>query len=188
MTPFKNIFMIGPGGVGKSTVGRTLSEMLGFGFIDLDQEFYNRYGRIGTFIDSKGYDSYCRCNSALFFEILKGNPSKTVFALSSGFLVHENNKDLIEKHKQALKENGISVLLLPSESIEESERIVIDRQLLRGYELNEEREKEKFRSRFPKYLPLGDIKIFSSDLPDSIAETIKRRFIEFNTEKNGNKK
>lgn len=34
------IFLIGPGGVGKSTTGNILAELIGYNFIDLDQEKY----------------------------------------------------------------------------------------------------------------------------------------------------
>ena len=175
------IFLIGPGGVGKSTTGKILADLVGYDFIDLDQEFCNQIEIIGRFIDNQGYEKYCYENSKLFLNILKKTKTKTVFALSSGFLVHEGLDELISKHKQTLQENGISILLLPSESIEESCNIVVARQLKRGFGLKEDREKEKFLNRYPAYYKLGDIKIFSHENPKKIAEKIKIEYEKFLT-------
>lgn len=171
-----NIFLIGPGGVGKTTTGKILAELIGYTFIDLDQEFCNQIEIIGKFIDTQGYEKYCYNNSHLFFDILKNNKTETVFALSSGFLVHEGFDDLINKHKQIIQKNGISILLLPSVSIEESCNIVIKRQLNRGFGLKADKEKTKFLNRYPKYLELGNIKIFSYETPEKIAEEMKNKY------------
>lgn len=44
MAEKRNIFLIGPMGAGKSTVGRQLSQILGMEFIDSDQEIEQRAG------------------------------------------------------------------------------------------------------------------------------------------------
>jgi len=169
-----NIFIIGPGGVGKTTSGKILANLLGYKFIDLDQEFCNQIENIGSYINEKGYKNYCYRNSELFYKILENNKDNYVFILSSGFLVHENLGDLVAKHRRTLQENGLSVLLLPSKSIKESADIVIKRQLSREFGLKKNREREKFVNRFPKYLKLGDVQIFPHDKPEFIAEQIKK--------------
>ena len=103
------IFIIGPGGVGKSTCGEILANLLGYNFIDLDVEFCKRVENVGSYISSKGYKKYCLENSKLFYEILSQHLDNFVFSLSSGFLIHENMEELILRHKQTLKELGISV-------------------------------------------------------------------------------
>jgi shikimate kinase len=168
------IFIIGPGGVGKSTCGEILANLLCHNFIDLDLEFSRCIENISTYISNKGYKKYCLENSKLFYEILSQHIENFVFSLSSGFLIHENMEKLILRHKQALKELGISVLLLPSESLDESTEIVVKRQLSRGFDLNEDREKAKFVQRFPIYKKLGDIKIFLHEKPEIIAEQMKK--------------
>jgi len=52
------IHLIGPGGAGKSTVGRVLAERLDVPFHDLDQAFVQRLGDISVYIDRDGYEAY----------------------------------------------------------------------------------------------------------------------------------
>lgn len=168
------IFLIGPGGVGKSTCGELLAKLLWYKFIDLDDEFCRQVENIGFFIKNFGYEEYCYKNSELFYSLTDSESDDFVFALSSGFLVHKNLEKLTIKHKNTLKESGISILLLPSDSLDESVNIIIKRQLSRGFWLNKKKEKTKFIWRFPLYGKLGDIKIFSHDKPEIIAKQMKR--------------
>lgn len=178
------IFIIGPGGVGKSTCGKILANLLGYNFIDLDMEFCKRVENVGDYINKFGYEKYCFENSKLFYEIIGQHLENFVFSLSSGFLIHENMDELTFNHKQTLKAQGISILLLPSESLEESADIVVQRQLSRGFGLKEDREKTKFIQRFPVYKKLGDIKIFSYNKPEIIAVQMKKEIAFYNKEKN----
>lgn len=178
------IFLIGPGGVGKSICGEILANLLGYNFIDLDVEFCKRVENVGIYISSFGYEKYCLENSKLFYDILSQHLENFVFSLSSGFLIHENMDELTLKHKQTLKDQGISVLLLPSKSLIESTEIIVKRQLSRGFGLKVDREKTKFIQRFPIYKELGDIKIFSHAKPEIIAEQMKKEIAFYNKEKN----
>lgn len=178
------IFLIGPGGVGKSTCGEILANLLGYNFIDLDVEFCKRVENVGSYINNFGYEKYCLENSKLFYEILSQHLENFVFSLSSGFLIHENMDELTLKHKQTLKDVGISVLLLPSKSLDESTEIVVKRQLSRGFGLKADREKTKFIQRFPIYKEHGDIKIFSYAKPEIIAEQMKKEIALYNEVKN----
>jgi len=169
------VFIIGPGGVGKSTVGVVLAQRMSYDFIDLDQEFCDRVQNIGVFIKTKGYRQYCYQNSKLFYSILEEASKNFVFALSSGFFVHEGLDELTKKHIKTVKDKGASVLLLPSVSLERGREIVVARQLLRGFGLQKQREVEKYTNRFRVYKNLGDIKIFSNEEPERIAEQIKQK-------------
>lgn len=174
-----NIFLIGPGGVGKSTSGKILAEKLGYEFVDLDLEFMNCVGHIGSFIESFGYKQYAYKNSELFYSLLDKSNAKFVLVLSSGFLVHKELKELVSKHSKTLKTNGTSVLLLPSKDIKEAVEIVVKRQINRGFGLKEENERKKIEERYIMYSNFGDIKIYSHDTPENIAEEMKRRLIKF---------
>ena len=175
------IFIIGPGGVGKTTSGAILAKKLNYQFIDLDHEFCNRIKSVGQYIQKFGYESYCYENSKLFYTLLSELSDDFVLPLSSGFLVHEDLGDLTKRHQQTLRDLGCSILLLPSTSIEESTRIVVTRQLLRGFGLNEQREKEKFMTRFIRYQEFGDIKVYSSNSPESVATEMKRMILTTQT-------
>lgn len=142
--------------------------------IDLDREFTDKIGNITKHIKEVGYEDYCTKNSDLFYKLLEENTKNTVFILSSGFLVHENLDKLTTKHKRTIKK-GFSILLLPSESKGESTEIIVQRQLSRGFGLNEERERQKFRKRFDIYKKFGNIKIYSTDTPENIAQEMKEK-------------
>ncbi len=171
----KHIFIVGPGGVGKTTSGRLLAVALGVPFVDLDSEFMARVAPIGPYIQEHGYEKYCYTNSDLFSKLLKESSEPGLFVLSSGFLVHEGLDDLTEKHRNLLKSEGVSITLLPSESLEESTEIVVQRQLARGFELKEEKERKKFSERYQRYRQEGDVRIFSLASPQEIAEEMKSK-------------
>ena len=177
------IFIIGPGGVGKTTCGRLLADKLGCDFIDLDEEFINQEGNIDDFIDKLGYERYCSVNSRVFHEILNKLRSDFVFVLSSGFFTYDDGKGLTEEHIMTVREQGISILLLPSESLEKSVDIVVKRQLERRLGYKEETERNKFNRRYPKYKELGDIKIFSTDLPTEIVQKMMIEIVKYGSKR-----
>jgi len=164
------IFLIGPGGVGKSSSGKIIAQKLGYELVDLDMEFIHQVGHIGSLIESLGYEKYANRNSELFYSLLTDSNENTVFVLSSGFLVHKGLEELVSKHAKTLKTNGISILLLPSKDINEAKEIVTKRQIKRGFGLKESHERKKIEERYAKYLKFGDVKIFSQDKPEVIAE------------------
>jgi len=167
------IFLIGPGGAGKSTVGKIVSDILGYVAIDLDDEFCERIINIREFIKCYGYESYLEQNSALLRElIITHHHQDTLFILSSGFLSTDIRPDIIENNKKVVNEKGFSVLLMPSRHYDEALLCIIDRQLKRGFSLQREKEEKKFNHRFYEYIKMGDMKIFSMDKPEEIAAKI----------------
>jgi shikimate kinase len=166
----KIIFIIGPGGVGKTTCGRILAEKLHYDFIDLDDEFISQIGDISGVICKEGYERYFQLNSWLFLKITASINKSTVFVLSSGFLTY--NEHLTSVHLKAITDQGVSVLLLPSEDIEKAVEIIVNRQLNRGFGLVRENEENKIRKRFFVYKNYGNIKIFSDSKPEDIVSKI----------------
>lgn len=163
----KIFFIIGPGGVGKSTCGRIVAEKLDFDFIDLDSEFIEKIGHIGNHIRTNGYADYCRKNSELFYRLVSEQKGNVIFVLSSGFLTYDAD-DLKTKHVEDIKRLGKSILLLPSEDLEEGMEVVVSRQLKRGFGLVRDKEEKTFRERYEIYKNLGDFRIFSSESPGII--------------------
>ena len=175
----KLVFIIGPGGTGKSTTGKILAQKLGYRFVDIDTEFCERIEMIGSYIDKHGYIQYCYANSELFEELIREFHSRTVFPLSSGFLVHEESPELVKRHVSLLEKLGVSILLMPSERLEDAIDIVAPRQVSREYmKTTIEKERKKLSDRFYKYLKYGDIKIFSHDAPNDIAVLMIRKLRE----------
>lgn len=174
----KRVFIIGPGGAGKTTCGKIFAHLMGYAFVDLDSEFMTRIGHIGRHIKDKGYLSYCRNNSSLFYSLIEEQVEDAVFALSSGFLIYEETDQELSKHKDAIRHLGISILLLPSRSAKESEEIIVTRQISRGLPYNPQFERKKIRARIPKYRKHGNIQIFSDGNPVQLAEEMKMRYVE----------
>src|SRR5260370_17217725 len=80
------IRLIGPGGVGKSTIGALLAERLEVLFVDLDRHFADLVGDISEYIDRHGYDAYARENIEAYCSLFREAVCPGVVALSSGFM------------------------------------------------------------------------------------------------------
>lgn len=179
-----HIIIIGPGGVGKTTVAPLVASRLERNLVDLDQEFCDRIENIGVYIDEKGYLPYVEANCALFADILgevRDKPS--VLPVSSGFLATDSPRDIHEANLRRCRE-GISVLLLPSPDVEESTDIVTERLVRRygefglAFKTSDEeasfraQSAETFRQRFDEYLALDFPVVFSVQAPEAIASLI----------------
>jgi shikimate kinase len=173
------LFIIGPAGVGKTTSGQLLAWELNFEFVDLDAEFSRQIGEIQSWIDHHGYLAYCRRNTELFYDLIFSTISPTVYAISSSFLVYDQLDAALASNANALSSFGISILLLPSESLSDSADIVVGRLLQRRPWLNARKERQKFEYRYQRYLGYGDIRIFSRDSPEAVADHMKARYLEY---------
>jgi shikimate kinase len=165
------IYLIGPGGVGKSTLGRALAEVLKRTPIDLDDQFCGRMGNVGTFIRREGYERYVRENSVLAQGLVGELQTSSVLATSSGFLAADAEPAVRDANLQLIK-SGYSISLLPSADLEVATSIIVTRQLRRGFGLNAESERRKFRERFNTYHALGDMLVLSAAPVASIAAAV----------------
>ena len=168
-----HLFLIGPGGAGKSTVGEKLAVRLGYAFVDLDAQFCERVANIREYLKSDGYEAYLEQNAALFDALLlERSQQNVVFALSSGFLATDIRPDIVERNRQRVRECGRSILLMPSKDADVACGCIVTRQLKRGFGLERDKEEAKFRQRFPDYMALGDIQIFAMGSPEVIVHKI----------------
>ena len=74
------IFLIGPGGVGKTVAGGELARLLDCAFFDLDQQFMARVGHIDAVIGDQGYGRYVELNAELFATLAEELPATCVIA------------------------------------------------------------------------------------------------------------
>lgn len=177
------IFLIGPGGVGKSTVGRWVARLSGYMFVDLDDHFCHCIMNIRKYIQTYGYKSYVIQNAFLARRIYRlTKQKKVVFVLSSGFLSTDICQDIINENRQWVALNGHSVLLLPSDKLHIALNIVVKRQLARGFGLEYKAESRKFQIRFDEYMAQGNTKIYSCDEPLVIARSIVRKLCAKNAD------
>lgn len=171
--PGETIFLLGPGGVGKSTLGRQLAEKLGWGLVDLDLEFCERLETIGKFIASHGYERYRAENLALAKHLVTANPAPHIFVTPSGFLAAQAGTYDYDEARR-LVSTGYGIVLLPSLDIEVATAVVVERQLKRGFGFQDATEDRKFRERFPIYLKEGNALVASMERPADVADAVIR--------------
>ena len=149
------IYLLGPGGAGKTTAGVRLAERLGVHFVDLDAEFCQRHGDISVYLDAHGYDAYATRNVGLYSELVGAKGQREVMALSSGFMIYRDDihPDYVTC-RQRLASSDLTFVLLPSLDLETCVVEIVRRQLSRPFARTAEREEQLIRTRFPIYASL----------------------------------
>jgi len=90
-----HIFLLGVMGVGKSTVGRALSNDLGWRFVDSDAAIEAREGKsVADIFASQGEPAF-RDMETHFLESLRTEPTPCVVATGGGMVVREGNRLLM---------------------------------------------------------------------------------------------
>lgn len=93
----QNIFLLGFMGSGKTKLGKRLSKLLKYSFIDLDQWIEEKEGRSISKIFKESGESYFRkAESAYLYSI--NNISATVVATGGGTPCFHNNMDWMLQH------------------------------------------------------------------------------------------
>ncbi len=91
-----NVFLVGPMGVGKTTVGRLLSEELGLEFVDIDREVELRAGAdIPWIFDVEGEEGFRIRESRTLDEIAM--KSGQLIATGGGIVLCPSNREIIKK-------------------------------------------------------------------------------------------
>ncbi len=87
----ESIFLIGPMGAGKSTVGRILAEKLGYNFMDSDHEIESKTGAtIPMIFDIEGEEGF-RLRESQVIDALTQN-KETVLATGGGVVINPDNR------------------------------------------------------------------------------------------------
>lgn len=111
----RSIFLIGPMGAGKSSVGRYLAQQLRMDFYDTDEEIEKRTGvDIGWIFDLEGDEGF-RKREASVIDTLTELPG-IVLATGGGSIVAEENQHV-------LAERGIVIYLEVSLSLQENRTV-----------------------------------------------------------------
>ncbi len=90
------VFLVGFMGAGKTSVGRTLAQLLGWSFLDLDERIEARQGlRITAIFEQRGEDFFRQTESAALRELLAGLGERAIVALGGGAFAQPQNVALL---------------------------------------------------------------------------------------------
>ncbi len=91
----QHIFLVGPMGVGKTTVGRQLADLLGRPFIDVDSEIERRCGAdIQWIFDMEGEKGFRARETNILKDIVSSNKT-AVIATGGGAVLMPANRELL---------------------------------------------------------------------------------------------
>lgn len=92
MAEKRNIFLIGPMGAGKSTIGRQLAQLLNMDFVDSDQEIEQRAGAdISWIFDVEGEDGFRKREERIINELTQRQG--IVLSTGGGVIVSKDNRN-----------------------------------------------------------------------------------------------
>ena len=91
-----NLFLVGPMGAGKTTIGRYLADMLGWRFVDSDHEIELRTGAsIPWIFDKEGEDGFRRREAQTILELTA--EQNLVMATGGGVVLNPENRRLLHE-------------------------------------------------------------------------------------------
>ena len=90
----QNIYLVGPMGAGKSTVGRQLAKALNMDFVDCDREIESRTGvTISLIFELEGESGFRKREKKLLAELVQADG--IVMATGGGVVLDETNRSLL---------------------------------------------------------------------------------------------
>jgi shikimate kinase len=96
MTP-QHIFLVGPMGAGKSTIGRHLADIFNLPFVDIDSEIESRAGAdIQWIFDMEGEQGFRDRECKVLLD-LAGKAQPTVIATGGGIVLRDENRAVLER-------------------------------------------------------------------------------------------
>lgn len=104
--PFTNVYLIGPMGSGKTSIGQRLAKLLGLEFLDNDHELEKQTGAsVGLIFDLEGEEGFRKRETAMLKKLVARQ--KILLATGGGTVVREENREL-------LRNSGLVVYLRTS--------------------------------------------------------------------------
>ncbi len=169
MTP-RNVILVGPMGVGKTTVGRALARINGMSFVDSDLALEQRTGvSVSTIFDIEGEEGFRQRESELLKELARTGNS--VIATGGGAVI-------VEENRKTLRSAGVVVYLsAPVQKLLKRTRNSRNRPLLQTHN-PEQVLTDLMRVRDPLYRDVADLTV---NVDDRSAQLIGRRIHEMIT-------
>ncbi len=166
------IFLIGPMGSGKTTVGRVLARRMRLDFHDLDQEIEQRCGvDVSTIFDIEGEAGFRAREQSMLDELTQRD--RILLATGGGSIVDPTNRGM-------LAERGI-VVWLETDVDQQLKRLERDqrRPLLQAPDRRERLEKLA-QTRNPLYRECAHLTIRSANIsPAAMANRAHRKIVEY---------
>ena len=162
------MFLIGPMGAGKTTIGRHLAALLTKRFLDADHEIEKRTGvSIPVIFEIEGEDGFRRRESSVIGEL---SQERDIVLATGGGVV------LLEENRQALTQHGTVVYLHADiETLVDRTRRDRNRPLLQTDDPRAKIE-ELLRAREPLYRQMADVVVDTGQrAPSSVARDIVSR-------------
>lgn len=157
MNPAANLFLVGPMGAGKSSIGRRLARHFGLAFHDLDEAIETRCGAsVALIFEMEGEDGFRK----------RETQALTALAALDGVLLATGGGAVLrEENRALLRERGF-VVYLRVDVAQQLRRLARDTQrpLLRTADRRERLERLA-RERESFYCEVAEIEMAASDLP-----------------------
>ena len=168
----KKIILIGPGSIGKTTIGKKLAERLNLKCYDFDSIVEEKLGNLDEYLSQFGADKYREEEHEILVEFLKSMSNKFVMSVGGG-TVASQLKDVSSKNVDLLKTIGKLIYLCGSENDSRAIDILRQREESRGGNQSEEETLKLYKLRTPIYENIFDVKIIiETKKPDEIVEEI----------------
>lgn len=149
----KNIFLVGPMGAGKSSVGKYLASLLNMDFYDTDEEIEKRTGvDIGWIFDVEGEEGFRKREETVVSELV--GLSNIVLATGGGTVISPVSRELLRK-------NGIIVYLEVSLQYQENRTINDSRRPMLRVENRQEVLEKLQVQRQPIYQEIADVRVLT---------------------------
>lgn len=87
------VVLVGPMGVGKTTIGKKLAKQLGKPFLDTDKEIVKQHGAIAKIFEKSGEQHFRALESEF---LLSAIASDSVVATGGGVVTQERNRDALK--------------------------------------------------------------------------------------------
>ncbi len=155
MNPASNLFLVGPMGAGKSTIGRRLATHFDLPFLDLDEEIESRTGAsVALIFELEGEAGFRRRESSMLAEL--AGRDGLVLSTGGGTVLEQANREL-------LRTRGF-VLWLRASVAQQLRRLERDRKrpLLAGPDRRLKLE-QLSAQRDPLYAEVADQEVLGSD-------------------------
>ena len=174
MKETENVFLVGPMGAGKTTVGRLLARDLGLMFLDSDHEIEKgANASISWIFDIEGEAGFRRRESRMIAELTERQ--EVLLATGGGAVLDPGNRNL-------LQDRGIVVYLYVSLEAQLSRKLKDENRPLLRTGNREQRIRELYETRHPIYSELADIRVEAKRrYPHLVSRAVKRELNRYRT-------